>query len=192
MRYSERFENAFLYANRLHANQSRKGAGVPYIAHLMLVAGIVADYGGYEDQVIAALLHDAVEDQGGRPRLNEIREQFGDRIAGIVEDCSDSFTEPKPPWRDRKNAYLARLQHVSPESLLVSAADKLHNARMTLEDVRHEGRAAFEKFKGKREGTLWYFRSLVEAYASRGRTALVDELDRTVQLLHRLDAGCKD
>src|SRR5262245_13654777 len=105
MPFSPRFEQAFLYANRLHADQVRKATGIAYVTHLMSVAGIVADYGGDEEQIIAALLHDVVEDQGGAPRLAEIRTQFGERVAGIVADCTDADTIPKPPWKARKEAY---------------------------------------------------------------------------------------
>lgn len=186
MPLTDRFERAFSYANRLHGEQVRKGTTIPYITHLMSVAGIVADYGGDEDQMIAGLLHDVVEDQGGDPRREEIRNLFGDRVAVIVEDCTDADTVPKPPWEARKKAYIAHLAHADPASLLVSAADKLHNARAIVADLRQHGPKSLKKFTGKKVGTLWYYRKLVEVFAARGRNPLIDELERTTQTMHEL------
>jgi (p)ppGpp synthase/HD superfamily hydrolase len=187
MTYSDRFTEAFLYAARLYRNQQRKGAGqIPFINHLMAVAVIVAEYGGDEDQVIAALLHDAVEDQGGQPTLDEIRRLFGDDVADIVEACTDTFESPKPPWRGRKEKYLAHLRDAPQRVLLVSAADKLHNARTIVMDLRRDGLACFEKFKGGRDGTLWYYTQLVKAYLDRGPLELARELERVVEEMRRL------
>ena len=183
---SNRFEQAFLYANRLHAAQTRKANEIPYITHLMSVAGIVADFGGDEDQIIAGLLHDVVEDQGGAPRLAEIQAQFGARVARMVSDCTDADVQPKPPWRERKERYIDHLAEALPESLLISAADKLHNARSIVADLRRQGPACFEKFTGGRDGTLWYYEAMVEGLSRRGPAALVDELRRTVGMMREL------
>jgi (p)ppGpp synthase/HD superfamily hydrolase len=106
---TDRFDQALVYASRLHRDQWRKGTQIPYVSHLLSVAALVIEHGGDEDQAIAALLHDAVEDQGGAPILDEIREQFGDRVAKIVNECTDAWEEPKPPWRARKESSLAKL-----------------------------------------------------------------------------------
>jgi len=132
---------------------------------------------------IAALLHDAVEDQGGLPRLREIRKKFGKRVAHIVDGCTDSYTEPKPPWLDRKRAYINRLRNESSEVRLVSAADKLSNARETLYELRVHGDGVFDRFAGKRDGTLWYYRALVNEFRKLGSNPLVDEFDRVVTRL---------
>lgn len=178
--FSNRFIQALSYAARLHAKQFRKRTERPYIGHLLSVTSIVIEYGGDEEMAIAALLHDAVEDQGGRPRLREIRQKFGKRVAHIVDGCTDSYEEPKPPWMDRKRAYLKRLRNESAEVRLVSAADKLSNARETLYEVRVNGDAVFERFAGKKEGTLWYYRALVKEFRKAGSNPLVEEFDRVV------------
>jgi (p)ppGpp synthase/HD superfamily hydrolase len=186
----ERFDRALRHATKLHAAQTRKGTTIPYVAHLLSVAAIVLEDGGDEDEAIAALLHDAVEDQGGRPTLDEIRRQFGDRVAEIVEGCSDTDVVPKPPWRDRKELYIQHIRTARPEVLRVSAADKLHNARAILADFRRHGDALWPRFSGAREGTLWYYRTLITAYREAGGGGfLVDELDRTITELERLAAG---
>ncbi len=127
-----RFDDAFHYAHRLHRSQMRKGTPIPYISHLMTVAALVIEHGGNEDQAIAALLHDAAEDQGGAETLDDIRKRFGDAVAEIVADCTDAWTDPKPDWRPRKEAYLAKLPAKPTPSLLVSLADKTHNAEAIL------------------------------------------------------------
>src|SRR5262245_40297481 len=116
---TEKFDDAFNFAHKLHREQRRKGTQIPYISHLMAVSALVIEHGGGEDQAIAALLHDAVEDQGGEATLVEIRLAFGDNVAAIVADCTDAWVEPKPPWRERKEAYIVALSHKRPESLLV-------------------------------------------------------------------------
>jgi GTP pyrophosphokinase len=186
--FSPRFTQALAYAARLHARQLRKGANKPYIGHLLSVTSIVIAYGGDEEMAIAALLHDAVEDQGGRPRLREIRKKFGKRVARIVDGCTDAYTEPKPPWLDRKRRYIARLAGESDDTRLVSAADKLSNARDILQDVRVDGAQAFERFQGKKQGTLWYYRTLVKTFRKAGTNALVEELDRVVTLLEAISS----
>ena len=185
-RLTPRFVKAVGYAARLHATQKRKGRERPYIAHLLGVASLVLEHGGDEDTALPALLHDAVEDQGGRPRLDEIRRKFGSRVARIVESCTDAYTVPKPPWLRRKKKYLAKLPRASAEGRLVSAADKLHNAREILADYRLLGNALWERFKGGKDGTLWYYRALVKAFRAAGSTPLVEELDRVVTELERL------
>jgi (p)ppGpp synthase/HD superfamily hydrolase len=192
MALSARFEEALIFATRLHARQVRKGTSIPYVAHLLAVASLVLEQGGDEDQTIAALLHDAAEDQGGRATLDDIRRRFGDRVAEIVEGCTDAFTTPKPPWRGRKEAYLAHLPQASAAVRLVSAADKLHNARAILADYRQLGEAVWRRFNSGREGTLWYYRALVGAFQAGGSFPLVEELDRVVSELERLASAKGD
>jgi len=184
--FSDRFEEALVYALRLHADQTRKGTDTPYAAHLLAVTGMVLEHGATEDEAIAALLHDAPEDQGGRATLEEIRHRFGEAVAEIVEGCTDSWTIPRPPWRGRKEAYLAHLRHASASVCLVSAADKLHNARTILADYRALGESVWERFTGGREGTLWYYRSLVQVLGEAGPLPLAEELDRVVTELEHL------
>ena len=186
MELSSRFEEALGLASNLHAGQMRKGTQIPYVAHLLGVAGIALDYGADEDEAIAALLHDAVEDQGGASTREVIRARFGERVATIVDGCTDTDVLPKPPWRERKEDYVAHVRGASPSVRLVSAADKLHNARAILADYRVLGEALWDRFTGERDGTLWYYRALVEAFHAAGPSPLVDELDRVVADLERL------
>ncbi len=186
MGYSHRFEDALVYAHRLHARQKRKGTHIPYIGHLLAVTAIVIESGGAEDEAIAALLHDAVEDQGGAKTREEIRRRFGDKVASIVDGLTDTDQTPKPPWRKRKEDYLAHLSHASPSVLRVSLADKLHNAQSILRDYRIEGEHVWKRFTGGKEGTLWYYRALANAFRGRGVTALGQELDRVVTEIERL------
>ena len=188
---TDRFDRALVFASELHRQQRRKGSEVPYVAHLLAVAAIVMEHGGDEDEAVAALLHDAIEDQGGRETRDEIRRRFGERVTTIVEACTDSWTVPKPPWESRKRAYLERLATGSASARLVSAADRLHNARSVLGDYRSVGEQLWQRFEGRREGTLWYYRSVVDALARSGRTPLVDELERVVSEIERL-AGARD
>jgi (p)ppGpp synthase/HD superfamily hydrolase len=183
---SSRFEEALIYAFRIHNAQVRKGSGVPYVSHLLAVAALVLEYGGDEDQAIAALLHDAVEDQGGLPTLDEIRVRFGPNVAEIVAACSDSFETPKPPWRGRKERYLAHLPNKLPAARLVSLADKVHNARTIVADYGRMGDEIWERFKGGKDGTLWYYRELAKAFRATGSEALIDELERLVCELENL------
>ncbi len=171
------------YAARLHARQFRKRTERPYIGHLLSVTSIVVEYGGDEDMAIAALLHDAVEDQGGLPCLREIRRKFGRRVAHIVDGCTDAYTIPKPPWLVRKRAYVQRVAGESSEVRLVSAADKLSNTREVLHDFRVHGGRVFQRFAGKKKGTLWYYRALVKEFRKAGSNPLVEELDRVVTAL---------
>jgi GTP pyrophosphokinase len=182
MALSARFVDAVAYAAAAHAGHVRKGSTVPYLAHLLAVAAIVLEYGGDEDTAVAALLHDVVEDAGGRARLADVRARFGEAVAAAVEGCTDADTLPKPPWRGRKEAYLARLAGEPAAVQIVSAADKLHNARSLLADHHELGPALWSRFNGGREGTLWYYRTLVAAY-TKAPPALVRELDRVVTAL---------
>ncbi len=186
MTLSARFEEALILAVRWHAGQVRKETTIPYIAHLLGVASLVLEQGADEDEAIAALLHDAVEDQGGAVALEEIRRRFGDRVAEIVAGCTDAWTTPKPPWRERKEAYIAHLRQASASVRLVSAADKLHNARSILADYRALGDALWSRFNGGKAGTLWYYRALVETLQAADPTPLVEELDRVVSEIERL------
>lgn len=186
MTLSARFEEALIFATRLHAGQTRKGTQIPYISHLLAVTGIVLEHGADEDEAIAALLHDAVEDQGGRATLEEIRDRFGDRVAEIVTGCTDSWTMPKPPWRPRKEAYLARLRQASSSVRLVATADKLHNARTILSDYRVLGESLWSRFTGGKEGTLWFHRALVEVLEEAGPSLLAQELGQVVLEIERI------
>lgn len=183
-----RFEQAFLFAAEKHADQKRKKTGIPYIAHLLGVASLVLEAGGDEDLAIAALLHDVVEDCGGAPVQKEVRQRFGKRVAHIVEGCTDTDQVPKPPWRKRKADYIKHLQgeDADAEIRLVSAADKLHNARSILTDYREVGESIWERFAGGREGTLWYYRALVEVFREHSSNRLVEELDRVVTELENV------
>ena len=143
-----------------------------YVSHLLIVAGLVLEFGGDEDDAIAGLLHDAVEDAGGRARLEDIEKQFGARVARIVEACSDTDAVPKPPWRQRKHAYIAHLNDASPSARLVSAADKLANVRSIIKDYREIGEALWSRFKGGRDGTLWYYRALADTFDRLARPRL--------------------
>ena len=189
---SQRFEDALVYAARLHAKQIRKGTTIPYVSHLLSVASIVLEHGGNEVETIAALLHDAIEDQGGTDTREEIRRRFGDAVVSIVDGCTDAEVIPKPPWKERKEQYIARLSHASPSILLVSAADKLHNARAILGDYRALGENLWDRFNGGKEGTLWYYKSLVDAFkqaaAGTALAPLIEELERVVGEIEKLSA----
>ena len=184
-----RFHEALTFATEAHEGQGRKGTAIPYIAHLLAVAAIVLENEGDEDQAIAALLHDAIEDQGGDEMRQRIRRRFGDRVTMMVDDCTDAEVEPKPPWKERKLAYLAHIPHAHADSLLVSMADKLHNATSTLHDQRRHGMCVFDRFHAGPEDTVWYYESLVQAFAARepqGRAAdLLDRLETVVRALRQ-------
>lgn len=186
---SHRFTEALVYATELHATQMRKGSKIPYISHLLGVASIALEYGADEDEAIAALLHDAIEDQGGPPVREEIRLRFGERVTEIVDGCTDADTTPKPPWEERKKAYIDHLPHASSSVRLVSAADKLHNARSILKDYRMEGDFLWDRFQGGKQGTLWYYRALVAAFKQAELTPIVAELERVVAELEGLVLG---
>jgi (p)ppGpp synthase/HD superfamily hydrolase len=189
---SPRFDDALVFAANLHREQRRKGSNTPYIAHLLAVTALALEHGAGEDEAIAALLHDAVEDQGGAPMLAEIRDRYGDTVADIVAGCTDTDQEHKPSWRPRKERYLAHIREAPASVRLVSAADKLHNARSVLADYRALGEDLWSRFTGGREGTLWFYRAMVDSLRE-GRQpgeerldALIAELDRVVSELEQL------
>jgi len=188
MEYTARIVDAFGLAFDLHRTQKRKGSKAPYLTHLMGTASIVGEFGGDEDQFIAALLHDAVEDQGGRKTLELIRARFGDRVADFVDGCSDSDTQPKPPWRERKEQDLVKAATAAPELRLLIAADKLHNARTILTDLREYGNNVWERFRGGREGTLWYYAEIVRALSTNWTHPVLRELAQAVDMIQRKDA----
>ena len=180
----ETFVDGLAYAARIHAGQPRKGIPVPYIVHPLAVCSLVLEDGGDWERAIGALLHDAAEDQGGRARLDDVRRRFGDRVADIVEGCSDWIAEgpddEKPPWRERKEAFLVRLAGATEDVARVTLADKVHNALSIVLDYRRVGEALWERFNRDAD-ELWYYRELVKAFRGRGiESPLVDELDRTV------------
>ncbi len=191
-----RFEEAVLYAAVLHGDHVRKGTDTPYLAHLLGVTALVLEDGGDEDAAIAALLHDAAEDRGGRPRLEDIRRRFGEAVATMVEECSDSLSvpgRPKEDWWPRKRRYIAHLEEASQEGLRVSLADKVHNARAIVRDATlaaagGDGDRFWRRFSTGAAGQLWYFRSLLAAYreAVRPPSPLLDELALLVGQLERV------
>ena len=190
MLLSSHFAEALSYVTALHAEQRRKVSGEPYLAHLLAVAAIVMEHGGDEDEAIAALLHDAVEDQGGMATLDEIRRRFGATVAEIVEGCSDTVVSPKPPWRQRKEAHIDHLRDASPSVRLVVAADKLHNVASLAREYRRRGESLWAIFHGGRDGTLWYYRAATDALKQAAATPIVEELDRAVGELELLIADC--
>lgn len=179
-----RLAEAAAYALTIHADQTRKGTTIPYIAHLLQVSGLVLEHGGTEEQAIAGLLHDAIEDVGAAQEA-AIIERFGPAVGAIVRACTDADTVPKPPWRARKEAYLAHLETVPGEALLVSGADKLHNARAILADLRAVGPGVFSRFNGGMDGTLWYYEQLAAAFERLLPGTLAAELALTVRALRR-------
>jgi (p)ppGpp synthase/HD superfamily hydrolase len=190
--FSRRFGAALRFANELHAAQTRKSTTIPYISHLMGVASLVLEHGGSADEAIAALLHDSVEDQaeeypGGATSLRAyIHDAFGPAVLEIVNGCTDADSHPKPPWRERKERYVAHLATASASIRLVSCADKLHNARAILSDLRSIGGGVFARFTAGREGTLWYYRQLADTFTALGPSLLAAELDRTVREIEAL------
>jgi GTP pyrophosphokinase len=181
----KRFRDALVWAAELHEDQNRKGGSIPYVAHLLGVAAIVLEHGGDEDEAIAALLHDALEDQRHKMSPGEIRARFGETVEGIVEACTDGDPDEqrdKDPvkWKVRKEKYIAEIPHKPAGAILVSMADKLHNARAILEDYRVMGDALWPRFTAGKDGTLWYYRALLDAYGARGKNRLWTELERTV------------
>ena len=187
-----RFLRAFELAANKHKYQTRKASTIPYIAHLMGVASVVLESGGDEDLAIAALLHDVVEDCGGAPMLKEVRRRFGSRVAKIVDGCTDADTYPKPPWRERKENYIARLREEDADTRLVSAADKLNNVRSILSDYREIGESVWSRFNGKREGTLWYYRTLREEFLRDKPNRVTRDFALAVGKLEHLAANRTD
>lgn len=189
VKLSPKFEEALIYATRVHGGQLRKKTRIPYIGHLLGVTAIAMEYGANETEAIGALLHDAVEDCGGPQRQREIEEIFGKEVGEIVAGCTDTDQTPKPPWRERKEKYIAHLETASPSTRLVSASDKLHNAQAILHNLREDGETIWTRFKGGKDGTLWYYRSLVMAFRKHGDNALIDALDRVVTDIEKLAAA---
>jgi (p)ppGpp synthase/HD superfamily hydrolase len=187
MNLSRKFEQALVYASVVHAGQIRKATGIPYIAHLLGVTSIAFEYGADEDEGIGALLHDAAEDAGGAARINDIRVRFGEKVATIVEGCTDTLETPKPPWRERKEKYLAHLNETDASTRFVSAADKLFNTRSILRELRQRGDTAWARFSGGKKDRLWYYRALVIAFRQHGdHSDLIDELERVVNEIEKL------
>jgi len=182
----ERFIDALGYATRAHDGQLRGSDDQPYIAHLLRVAGLVIQDGGSEDEAIAALLHDAVEDQGGVERLNDIRDRYGETVAQIVDECTDSCGEPKPPWRERKEAYIRSLDDASEGALVVSLADKLDNTRSMIRGYRIRGEAQWANTGKTAEGVRWYYGTLASRFCELRPGPLADELTRTAAELEQL------
>lgn len=183
MQLDERFERGFAEAFRYHRGQCRKGTKIPYMGHLLAVAAIVIDDGGSQDEVIAALLHDAAEDQGGEKTLDEIRAAFGDDVADMVRDLSDTTVQPKPEWRERKEKYLAHLVTANERVLRISLADKLHNARAIALDHAKVGDAVWERFNAPKDESLWLYQALADVFQRRMPGPLADEFSRTVERL---------
>lgn len=185
MEYSPRVVDAFKMMYELHRTQLRKGSHTPYIAHLMGVAALVGAFGGDEDQFIAALLHDAAEDQGGRETLARIEEAFGDTVAEYVAGCSDTYESPKPPWDERKEQYLETLARADAKVRLIVAADKLHNAREVVTNLHERGNDVWRIFKAGREKTLWFYAESVRALSRGWSHSILRELADAVDVLHR-------
>lgn len=184
----DRFRAAHALAFDLHRSHVRNHTNVPYLSHLMSVAALVLEDGGDEDEAIAGLLHDALEDCSDQISAQDLEDRFGARVRELVEACTDTPDDyaggPKPPWRERKEAYLAAV--AAGHGNRVSLADKLHNARSILRDHRADPDTIWDRFSVEKEETLWYYRSLVDAYRSAGTTGyLLDELDRVVGKLAR-------
>lgn len=188
MLYSKRIVEAMALMYELHARQVRKASDVPYITHPMAVAALVGQFGGGEDQFIAALLHDAPEDQGGRPTLDLIQNRFGDRVAEYVLGCSDTLQDPKPPWKERKEAFIKRTANAPEDLRLIIACDKLHNLQCIIRDIRQQGRSVWERFTGRRMGTLWYYENMLDVLSKNWDHDMVCELRELFEQLKHLDA----
>jgi (p)ppGpp synthase/HD superfamily hydrolase len=185
----DRFETALLMAHRLHRSQERKGFPVPYISHLMSVAALVLEEGGNEDEAIAALLHDAIEDQGGAGTRELLRVTFGDRVCAIIDGCTESQVQPKPAWRERKERHLAQLVNAPPSVLRVTIADKLHNIRSLLADYDRMGEQIWSRFGGGKVGTIWYYREMLVRLRSAMNRVSADSvsLEEFAGLVDRLE-----
>lgn len=183
MAWGEKFEEALVFAAQLHRDQKRKVSGVPYITHLLAVAALVGENGGTETEVIAALLHDAIEDQGGSATRAHIRARFGEEVVAMVDGCTDADSTPKPPWRPRKEAYIAHLPQASTSVRLISLADKTHNLRCLLTDLRQFGDEVWLRFAGRKEGTIWFYKTLLNVYMQGEPSPLRDEYQRLVESL---------
>jgi (p)ppGpp synthase/HD superfamily hydrolase len=192
-----RFTSAIDYARHIHI-ETRKGSNIPSMAHLLGVASLVMGENGHapvevtEDMVVAALLHDAVEDHGGLPRLRDIEHNFGANVARMVEGLSDSFVEDennKPSWEERKAGYVERLKSEPLDVQLISAADKLYNVRTIIADYRDSGPRIWDRFKRGRDQQLWYYKEVLRVFRAQPANRIVDELERVVQELEQLTSG---
>lgn len=192
MELTERFKAALDYALELHWFQKRKGTNIPYYSHLMAVAALVMEHGESEDEVIAALLHDAAEDQGGMEVLAEIGRRFGPNVAQLVCECSDVIVDrkdDKPPWKERKLAYIDKIKSKSRAARLISSADKLHNARAILREYRQVGDDLWARFNPNKEEILWYYRSMVQHLREYYSSPIVEELARVVSDIEKVTVG---
>lgn len=178
--YGPRFDSALAFASGCHFGQRRKGSGAPYITHPLAVAAIVGSYGGDEDQAVAALLHDVMEDCGVSRQT--IGDRYGERVAAIVEACTDSTERPKPPWRPRKEAHIAHVRDQAEHIKLVMAADKLHNAQSILRDLRRRsvGEVVWRRFSAEKGEVLWYYRAITDALGHGWQHELHEELVEVV------------
>lgn len=184
---SARFDQALVLASTLHRAQMRKTSGIPYVAHLLGVASLVLEEGGSENMAIAALLHDAAEDQGGEAVLGEISGAFGADVARWVRQSSDSFVQPKPEWETRKRHHLAEIPKADREARLIMLADKVYNARSILADHARAGAVIWERFSVPRDRTLWYYESLLQVFERALSPVLYDTLRECVQRMKELD-----
>jgi (p)ppGpp synthase/HD superfamily hydrolase len=186
MQLTPKFEDALVWATQLHGGEERRKTKIPFIGHLLGVTAIALEYGANETEAIAALLHDAVEAGDGAERQREIEKRFGEKVGEIVAGCTDSAESPKPPWRERKEEYIAHLRDASASTRLVSASYKLHNARAIVHNLRVDGAEVWSRFKAGKEGPLWYYRALVDAFRAHGESPLIDELARAVSKMEEL------
>jgi len=184
---SQRFDEALVLASSLHRAQARKASGVPYIAHLLGVTSLVLEEGGSEDMAIAALLHDAAEDQGGEEILDRIAAMFGSEVARWVRQASDSFVHPKPKWEARKRHHLAEIPTADREARLIMLADKVHNARSILADHARVGSEVWDRFSVPRERTMWYYESLLGVFERGLSPVLYDALNDCVKRMKELN-----
>ena len=184
MRYTDRFDRALALAVSAFRDIERKGTAVPYITHLMSVTAMVGEAGGDEDQLCAAILHDYLEDiEGSRPR--DVEAVFGANVLRMVEELSDTTAFPKPPWRPRKEAFIERMRVAGADVRLICCADKHHNARSIIRALSQEGLAAFDRFSGGLDGTLWYYRAVTDALSEGWSHWLLDELHAEVAKMHQ-------
>jgi len=182
---TDRFEQALIYAYHLHRHQVRKVSSVPYISHLLSVAALVLEDGGNEDEAIAALLHDAIEDQGGLPTRAAIYEQFGEQVGAIVDGCTEWDELPKPPWKVRKLRYLENLRWASSSVRRVSLADKLHNLRSLLSDWQMSGDRIWLEFNSPPAEMLWFYQSLMHAYSNLNENRMMEDFKQAVTELRQ-------
>ncbi|MGJ4733669.1 HD domain-containing protein [Leptospira levettii] len=183
----KKFNEALVFASELHAEQRRKGTEIPYITHLLAVASIIGECGGTEVEVIAGLLHDSIEDQGGQKTFEIIKQKFGIGVAEIVLECSDTDIVPKPPWKERKTAYLNHLKESKNQSvILVSCADKLHNLRSIKSDLSEIGELVWNRFSAPKEETIWYYRELLKIYKMKNAPKrLTIEMDEIIGFIEK-------